>query len=296
MNPLVSVIIPAYNAENYLEEAVISTLRQSVPPVEILIVDDGSKDRTLGLAHDLATKHAQITVLTRPNGGAGPARNTGLAQAAGEFVLFLDADDRLHQNAIRDHLIAFADWPEVVMVFGAYDAIDAHGVLRKSGKTPVEEVTLEDLAVRVISIPSQSMYKKAALIEIGGYHEHFRNSQDIDLNLRLARIGKIFSHGMKVVDYRRHAAQATSNHARACKAHADVLESNFGKAAPWPEPVLLKKAKMSLYSRFGRGQTRAALGALRHGRFVDVGASIRLMLLGLKARIQGEVGRLNDHR
>lgn len=289
MNPSVSVVIPAYNAEKYLQEAVASALRQSVPPVEILIVDDGSKDRTLAMAHDLAAQHAQITVLTRPNGGSGPARNTGLAQATGEFVLFLDADDRLHENAIRDHLRAFADRPDAAMVFGAYNAIDADGGLRNSGKTPVEDVTLEDLALRVIPIPSQSMYRKAAVDKINGYNERFRQSQDVDLNLRLARIGKIFSHGMKVADYRRHGTQVTRNRARTCKAHAAVLDSNFGKAAVSPDAALLKKAKARLYSRFGKGQVRAALGALRRGRFADAGVAARLALLRLKARLQGEV-------
>jgi glycosyltransferase involved in cell wall biosynthesis len=289
MQPSVSVVIPAYNAEKYLQEAVTSVLRQSVPPVEILIVDDGSTDSTLAMARDLERQHPQITALTRPNGGSGPARNTGLAQASGEFLLFLDADDRLHENAIRDHLTAFAQRPEVAMVFGANDVIDAQGALLNPNPTPVEDVTLQDLAMRVIPIPSQSMYKKAAVDRIGGYNERFRNSQDVDLNLRLARIGQIFSHGMKVVDYRRHAAQATSNRAQSCNAHAQVLESNFGKAAASPDPILLKKAKARLYSRFGRGQIRAALDALRRGHFADAGSAARLAALRLKARVQGQV-------
>lgn len=289
MNPSVSVIIPAYNAEKYLEEAVGSVLRQSSPAAEILIVDDGSTDGTLAMAHDLAAQHALITVLTRPNGGSGPARNTGIAQASGEYLLFLDADDRLHENAIRDHLRAFAAQPEAVMVFGANDVIDAQGALLSPNPTPVEDVTLEDLAMRVIPIPSQSMYRKSAVDEIGGYNERFRQSQDVDLHLRLARVGVIFSHGMKVVDYRRHPTQVTNHRARTCKAHAEVLEYNFGKAAVWPDAALLKKAKALLYSRFGIGQIRAALGLLRRGRFTDAGEAARLALLRFTARFQGQV-------
>lgn len=289
MNASVSVVIPAYNARTYLQEAVASVLRQSVPPVEILIVDDGSTDGTLALARDMAAQHPWITVLTRPNGGSGAARNTGLAQVSGEFVLFLDSDDRLHDNAIRDHLAAFADRPGAVMVFGAYDSIDAQGALRNSGATPVADVTLEDLALRVIPIPSQSMYRKAAIDKIGGYNERFRQSQDVDLHLRLARTGRIFSHGMKVADYRRHETQVTRNRARTCKAHADVLENNFGTAAVAPDAALLKRAKAILYSRFGRGQVRAALAALGRGRFAEAGLAARLALLRLWARLQGEV-------
>lgn len=287
MNPSVSVVIPAYNAEKYLEESVASALRQSVPPVEILIVDDGSKDRTLAMAHDLAAQHAQITVLTRPNGGSGPARNTGLAQATGEFVLFLDADDRLHENAIRDHLRAFADRPEAVMVFGANDVVDAQGVLLNSKKTtPVEDVTLEDVAMRVTPCPSQCLYRRAAVLKINGYDEAFRFSQDVELNLRLIRVGGIFSHGIKVMDYRRHPTQSTKKSARICQGHIAVLEGNLGPSAPFPDPALLQRAKVKWHARYGNRQFRVALGALRRGRLSEAGVAARLALLRLKARFQ----------
>lgn len=284
----VSVVIPAYNAEKYLEEAVQSVLQQSVPPDEIIIVDDGSQDRTLSIAQDLAAKHARVRVIGRPNGGASAARNAGLKEATGKYLLFLDADDRLHEHAIRSHLVAFEDHPEFAMVFGCYDVIDENGVFRNTNQTPIEDVSLEDLALRVIAIPSISMYKKIAIDKIGGYDERFRQSQDVDLNLRLARTDKILSHGMKVSDYRRHGTQVTSHRARTCKAHADVLESNFGKVAASPDAALLRKAKAVLYSRFGRGQVRTILGALRHGRFPEAGTAARLALLGFKARFQGE--------
>lgn len=284
MNPSVSVIIPAYNAETYLQEAVASVLRQSVPPVEILIVDDGSKDRTLAIAHDLAAQHAQITVLTRPNGGSGPARNTGLAQASGEFVQFLDADDRLHENALRDHLAVFAERPDAAMVFGANDVIDAQGALIRSNPTLAEDVTLEDVAMRVTPCPSQCLYRRAAVVKINGYNEAFRYSQDVDLNLRLVRVGGIYSHGIKVMDYRRHPTQSTSQSARICRGHIAVIEGNLGPSAPFANPALLQRAKAKWYARYGNKQLRVALGALRRGRFADAGAAVRLAFLGFMAK------------
>ena len=288
MTSSVSIIIPAFNAEEYLEEAAQSTLRQSEPPDEIIIVDDGSKDGTLSIAQDLADKHAKIQVLTRSNGGPSAARNAGLEKAKGEYLLFLDADDRLHENAIRNHLTAFKDHPEAAMVFRAYDGIDKNGAFRGSNQTPVEDVSLEDLALRVIAIPSISMYKKSALIDIGGYNEYFRRSEDVDLNLRLVRIGNIFSHGMKVSDYRRHPTQLTSHRAGTCQDHIDVLENNFGKSSSSPDLKLLKKAKAKLHSRFGYMQHRVALGALKRGHVSEAGTATRLALLRLKARFQGE--------
>ena len=288
MTSSVSIIIPAFNAERYLEEAARSALRQSEPSDEIIIVDDGSKDGTLSIAQDLASKHTQIQVMTQSNGGAAAARNAGLAKAKGEYLLFLDADDRLHENAVHNHLMAFKDHPEAAMVFGAYDGIDENGVVRGSSQTPIEDVSLEDLALRVVAIPSISMYKKTALIDIGGYDERFRQSQDVDLNLRLVRIGKIFSHGMKVADYRRHRTQVTNHRARTCQAHIDVLENNFGKSSLSPDLKLLKRAKAKLHSRFGYMQYRVALGALKRGHVSEARTATRLVLLRLKARFQGE--------
>lgn len=194
----------------------------------------------------------------------------------------------IHENAIRNHLTAFKDQPDAVMVFGAFDGIDENGGFCGSNQTPVEDVSLEDLALRVIAIPSISIFKKTALIDIGGYDERFRQSQDVDLNLRLVRIGKIFSHGMKVADYRRHRTQVTNHSSRTCQAHIDVLESNFGKSSLSPDLKLLKKAKAKLHSRFGYMQYRVALGALKRGHVSEARTATRLVLLRLKARFQGE--------
>ena len=291
MNPSISVIIPAYNAEKYLVEAVTSVLQQSVAPAEILIVDDESKDSTLAIANDLAARHPQITVLTRPNGGSGPARNTGLAQAEGEYLLFLDADDRLHENAVRDHLAAFAEQPDAAMVFGANNVIDENGGLIAAKSGLVEDVTLEDLAMRVTPCPSQCLYRHEAVQQIKGYDESYRFSQDVDLNLRLRRVGRVFSHGVLVMDYRRHPGQSTSQAARICRGHVKVLEGNLGPAAPFPDPELLRRAKAKWHARYGNRQFRVALGALRRGKFADAAEAMRLAVLRLQAKAQGLVRR-----
>ena len=89
----VSIIIPAYQAESYLDDCVNSVLSQSHKALEVVIVDDGSTDKTPGICEALQAADSRVRVIHQKNGGLSAARNSGLAAAAGEYVLFLDADD-----------------------------------------------------------------------------------------------------------------------------------------------------------------------------------------------------------
>ena len=97
-----SIIIPAYNVEQYLERCVDSCERQDIARTEyeVIIVDDGSKDGTLAVAKRLAEKYDNVAVLTQENGGSSKARNTGLAHAQGDYLWFVDADDYVVENCI----------------------------------------------------------------------------------------------------------------------------------------------------------------------------------------------------
>lgn len=98
----VSVIIPAFNAEKYLSRAVASALDETWHNLEILVIDDGSSDRTAQTARQFEEKDARVRVFTKENGGVSKARNFGLSRASGEYVTFLDADDALAENCIRE--------------------------------------------------------------------------------------------------------------------------------------------------------------------------------------------------
>src|SRR5690625_4558810 len=94
--PNISVIIPCYNAEEYVRDAIASVLAQTYQPLEVICVDDGSTDGTLGVLRSLEAEHSDIMrVLAGPNGGAPVARNRGLAAARGDYIQYLDTDDLL---------------------------------------------------------------------------------------------------------------------------------------------------------------------------------------------------------
>lgn len=98
--PLISVIVPAYNVEAYLAECLDSLLAQDDPHFEIVIVDDGSTDRTPAIIAEYCARHPNIASVWRPNGGLGAARNTGIDYAKGEFTLYVDSDDYVSRTAV----------------------------------------------------------------------------------------------------------------------------------------------------------------------------------------------------
>lgn len=118
-NPLISVIVPVYNCEKYIARCVESLLRQSYSNVEVLLVDDGSRDQSGAICDGLAAMDPRVRVIHQMNGGVSRARNTGLEQMNGSLCAFVDADDHLHENALeflyRSHVqtgcnLVVCDW------------------------------------------------------------------------------------------------------------------------------------------------------------------------------------------
>ena len=101
-NPLVSVIIPLFNAEAHIAETLQNVLKQTYSPIEIIVVDDGSIDSSLKIARTFECE--RVIIHSQPNSGASAARNYGLREAKGDFIQFLDADDLLSENKIKDQV------------------------------------------------------------------------------------------------------------------------------------------------------------------------------------------------
>lgn len=99
-NPEISVIVPVYNTEAYVEEAVRSILVQTFRAIEVILIDDGSTDRSLRILRQLATEDDRVVLLTQSNAGLAATRNTGLNLARGRYVYFMDSDDRLDGDAL----------------------------------------------------------------------------------------------------------------------------------------------------------------------------------------------------
>ena len=102
MNPLISVIVPVYNREKYIEKCIRSITEQSYRNLEIIIVNDGSTDGSLKLLKDIAASDGRLRVIEQKNGGPSKARNNGIREARGEWIYFMDSDDILEENALKE--------------------------------------------------------------------------------------------------------------------------------------------------------------------------------------------------
>src|SRR5262245_48924076 len=122
-SPLVSIVIPCFKQGHFLGEAIESVLNQSYPNHEIIVIDDGSPDNT----SQVASHYAGVRLIRQENQGLSAARNRGISESHGEFLVCLDADDRLLPGALESGLTCMSERPESELVFGRYRGIEADG-------------------------------------------------------------------------------------------------------------------------------------------------------------------------
>ena len=134
--PLVSVIVPSYNSEAHVVEALESVLSQTVADLEVLSVDDASQDRTRSLIEELAQRDRRVrTFAQASNGGVALARNRGLAHARGRYIAYLDSDDQWMPNKL-ERQIAFMTEAGAGACFTSYETIEENGDHRNFVKVP----------------------------------------------------------------------------------------------------------------------------------------------------------------
>jgi teichuronic acid biosynthesis glycosyltransferase TuaG len=225
--PLISVIIPAYNASSFLEIAVESIVSQTYRNIEIIIVDDGSKDNTFEKALLLSEKHKNIKAITQTNSKQGIARNNGISNANGEYVAFLDADDEWLPNKIEIQLnYLFAYKADMVFTDGYLFITDKKIALAEIYKTTESPIEIE-ASKGIISgangikllhiknrIPTSSVLcKKSVIVNAGLFttNPELQNCEDYLLWFNLVKQGcKLIGIPEKLFLYRVHPNSSTS--------------------------------------------------------------------------------------
>jgi len=229
MSDLVSVIIPCYGQSRYLGEAIESTLAQAHSRVEVIVVDDGSPDETA----EVASRYSAVKLIRQENRGVAAARNVGLEVSRGEYIVFLDADDRLLPQALRMGLKAMATDGDLAFVFGKCQYIDASGQpiptpmqFQSEGIESYYSFLLE--CACPIWHTAIVMFRRRALEVAGGFNADFNPAEDYELYLRLARRWPIRYHDGVVAEYRVHHASMSSDPLRMLRAVAKALNSQKG--------------------------------------------------------------------
>jgi glycosyltransferase involved in cell wall biosynthesis len=187
---LVSIIIPCYNAEAYVADAIESALAQTHRPVEVIVVDDGSTDRSLDVMRSFA---GRICWMTGPNRGACAARNRGLEAARGDVLQFLDADDLMHPEKLERQLpVLLAD--EKCIAFCLQDVVSLNPE-RVPAVPWNRRDACDDAVVFMLRGDVQTaaaIHHRRAVTAVGGFREHLPGAQDRDFHLRLALAGQHF--------------------------------------------------------------------------------------------------------
>ena len=137
-NPLVSIIIPVYNVEKYLVQCIESVLAQTYQNLEIILIDDGSTDRSPQMCDEYAEHYYNVQAFHKQNGGASTARNVGLENAKGEYIFFLDSDDWLESDALET-MITTAKREDADLVFCEAQAVDNEGNIELDGHYTYKE-------------------------------------------------------------------------------------------------------------------------------------------------------------
>ena len=228
-NPLVSVIIPAYNAADTIGESIESVLIQNYPKLELIIVDDGSDDETAEVVRGYDDE--RIKYFRKENGGASSARNLAIEKSTGQYIVPLDSDDKMTLDFIAQHLKAFEENPQADLVYCDDRLIDSKG-------NPIRVITRPEYSDRKLLIrdlfrcgfpvvPFRTCIKRDVFDKIGFFNEYLKVAEDYDMMRRFIKQGLVACHLKGDYYLRRIETNSLSRSHTPAKAkfHFDVVKS-----------------------------------------------------------------------
>ncbi len=212
MNPEISILMSCYNASRWLSESIDSILTQTYGNFEFIIIDNGSTDDTWDIIQRYRDQDKRIVAISKNNTLLPDSLNVGIAQAKGEWIAKLDADDLCEPTRLEEQINFARKHPEVVLLGAGFLEIDEQGKLIKKHLYPSEHSALVRHLEHLQSFfPHSSAFYRLDMIRlIGGYNLHFRMAQDWQLWSELALRGKIMCLPKYLVKIRKHPDQLSS--------------------------------------------------------------------------------------
>lgn len=269
----VSVVIPVHNGAAYVADAIRSALNQTNPPVECLVIDDGSTDATPDAVREFGD---QVTYVREDRGGVSAARNRGARLARGALVAFLDHDDWWLPSKLERQLQALDD-PAASLALCAVEVVDQRGTVRETKRLRARHDLLTGMLMfdgtETVSCSSAGMVRRDELLRMGGFDPALSMSADWDLLFRMLLAGPVAYVDAPLVRYRLH----DSNMSRDIAAMERDMLGAFGKAFADPRlPQALRDSKHRAYARLYRMLAGSYAGSGQRG------AAIRAMAIALR--------------
>ncbi|MDO8860413.1 glycosyltransferase family A protein [Haliea sp. E1-2-M8] len=190
MSNQVSVIVPVYNAEQYIERCLDSIFRQTFQDLEIIATNDGSTDKSF----EILREHSDsITILSQTNRGASSARNLGIREAAGKYIAFIDADDCWHPAKLQIQVRLMEENPQLLACYtGKTRELDLLALeINPDAPLKFSTKSLSDVFRSPYLGTSSFMIKRSVIDYLGGFDEALKTAEDIDLYLKVASQGAI---------------------------------------------------------------------------------------------------------
>lgn len=229
--PLVSVITPTYNREDFLPEAIESVLSQDYENFEFLIIDDGSTDNSKEVI-DGYMDSGKIRYFYQENSGQSVARNKGISEAKGKYVCFLDSDNRWLPGKLSRSVAELETSPEYDVLYADGTLINEAGeeISRENMTRYTGNIVMELLKDNCVSM-NTTMVRTHILREVGGFSSHVKVADDYDLWLRLSAKSKFLYISEYMADYRVMANQISSDKKRRFESNEEII-TRFLKEQP----------------------------------------------------------------
>jgi glycosyltransferase involved in cell wall biosynthesis len=258
--PLVSAVVPAYNAARTLRAAVESILLQTVGDVEVIVVDDGSEDDTADVARAIAD--SRVRLVSQANGGASAARNAGIRSARGPYVAFLDADDLWLPDKLARQLAVLRSRPDVHAVHcGATYVDDELRVLSVRPCHPWRDPLLDVLLFENLSAFPSTLLAERERLEQRGFDTSLVMHEDWDLAIHAARHWSLEPIETPLTLYRVHRSNRSRNVERHLASGLRVIDRVFA------DPSLPRRIQSRRRTVYARYYTMLAAAALKYGQW-----------------------------
>ncbi len=286
-SPLVTVVTPAYNVAKYIGEAVDSVLRQTFRDFEYLVIDDGSEDNSVDIIKAHSGDDPRFRLVAGEHRGLSAARNAGIREARGEYIAFLDGDDRWHPKFLERQLQLIQSLPDVGGVFCRSRLVLENGTLvflqwQRAGRYDFDDFLVGGNPARN---GSTMLLRTSCFAEVGGFDEKLKCLEDLDMWLRIAESSKtpgLWASKYFLVDLRLRPGSMTRDRAGIEDALNEMYESQTAKLRRLP-PGLAYVRPAVLAFKYGENDDRAEYWAKRarsvgSGQLARTVPGIRLLL------------------